>query len=227
MYRYELHMHTAEASACARATIHDMIRRYAELGFAGAVVTNHFVGGNTCIDRKMPWEELVMAYSRAYYEGLETARELDFDLLFGVEEGYGDGKEFLAYGFEPEFLLERPFLRKAPVSVWSEELHKVGGFLAYAHPFRRRWYIPEPRVMPELSLADGVEIYNRGNDPEDNGYAAEIFGSMDITRIASSDTHDTGFDDPCGIELSERVRTSAELAKKLHSGDFQLYICRK
>ena len=227
MYRYELHMHTAEGSACAQTAVHDMIRRYVELGFAGAVVTNHFITGNTAIDRNLPWEDFIKAYSRAYYEGLEAARELDFDLLFGVEESYGGGKEILAYGFEPDFLLERPYLRHAPVSVWSEEVRKVGGFLAYPHPFRQRWYIPEPRLMPDLSLVDGVEIYNRGNAPEDNDYAAKIFAPMDITCIAGSDTHNTDFDDPCGIELRERVRTSAQLAKKLHARDFALRICRK
>lgn len=227
MYRYELHMHTVEGSACGKSTVHDMIRRYAQLGFAGAVVTNHFIGGNTSVDRKLPWEELVMQYSRAYYEGQETARALDFDLLFGVEEGYGKGKEFLAYGFEPDFLLERPFLRKAPVSVWSGELRKVGGFLAYAHPFRQRDYIIDPWAMPDMRFADGVEVYNRGNNPEDNQHAAAVFGPMDTIPIAGSDTHRTDFDDPSGIELHERVHTSAELAKKLHARDFQLFICRK
>lgn len=227
MFRYELHMHTVEGSACGKSTVHDMIRRYARLGFAGAVVTNHFIGGNTCVDRKLPWEELVRQYSRAYYEGLKTARELDFDLLFGVEEGFGKGKEFLAYGFEPDFLLERPFLRRAPVSVWYEAVNQAGGFLAYAHPFRRRDYITDPWAMPDLRYAHGVEVYNRGNTPEDNQQQAAVFGPMDTILIAGSDTHATDFDDPSGISLTTRVHTSAALAEKLRSGDFQLCICRK
>ena len=117
MYRYELHMHTKEGSACAVDTIEEMIRQYVKIGFSGAAVTNHFIGGNTSVSRDLPWEELISQYSRAYYDGKKVAEKLDFDLLFGIEQGYGDGKEFLAYGFEPEFLKERPFLRNADIQV--------------------------------------------------------------------------------------------------------------
>ena len=227
MYRYELHMHSREASACAGSDIHEMIRHYAKLGFAGAVVTNHFVGGNTSVNRKQPWEDIVRDYSRAYYEGLETARALDFDLLFGVEEGYSKGKEFLVYGIDPEFLLERPFLRKAPVETWYRETRQVGAFMAYAHPFRRRDYILDPWAMPDMRFAHGVEVYNRGNTPEDNRRQEEIFCNSGTILITGSDTHHTNFNDPCGIVLPRRVSTSAQLASHLRTGDFQLSICRK
>lgn len=141
MYRYELHMHTKEGSACAVSLVEDMIKQYVKIGFSGAVITNHFIRGNTCISRSLPWEELIMQYSKAYTNGRKIAEELDFDLFFGIEEGYGNGKEFLAYGFEPEFLLSRPFLRNADLNIWAQEIHSVGGFIAYAHPFRDRDYI--------------------------------------------------------------------------------------
>ena len=66
-YQYELHMHSREASLCGKGSIHDMIRRYADLGYTGAVITDHFFRGNTCIDRDLPWEAFVDGYSRGYY----------------------------------------------------------------------------------------------------------------------------------------------------------------
>ena len=51
MYRYELHMHTKEGSACAVSLVEDMIKQYVKIGFSGAVVTNHFIRGNTCVSR--------------------------------------------------------------------------------------------------------------------------------------------------------------------------------
>ena len=39
MYRYELHMHTKEGSACAVSLVEDMIKQYVKIGFSGAVVT--------------------------------------------------------------------------------------------------------------------------------------------------------------------------------------------
>ncbi len=224
MYLYELHMHTSHGSACGRATIGQMLCRYKELGFSGVVVTDHFLGGNTAVDRSLPWDEAVRAYAHAYTAGQQLARELDMDLLFGIEEGYGGGKEFLVYGVEPEFLLERPFLRSASVETWSREVHGAGGVLIYAHPFRDRAYIPNPLGMPDLSLADGVEIFNRGNDSAANARARVVFWQEDLILIAGSDKHSHHFDDPCALELSRRVHTSRELAQVLKSRDFSLRI---
>ena len=35
MYRYELHMHTKEGSACAVSLVEDMIKQYVKIGFSG------------------------------------------------------------------------------------------------------------------------------------------------------------------------------------------------
>ena len=175
MYRYELHMHTKEGSACAVSLVEDMIKQYVKIGFSGAVVTNHFIRGNTCVSRSLPWEQLIMQYSKAYTNGRKIAEELDFDLFFGIEEGYGNGKEFLAYGFEPEFLLSRPFLRNADLNIWAQEIHSVGGFIAYAHPFRNRDYITNPDEVPDISIVDGIEGYNRGN--RDIDYSIPVYPS--------------------------------------------------
>ena len=223
MYRYELHMHTRQGSACGQWDIEDMIRAYAAMGYAGAVITDHFIGGNTCVDRSLPWEKLVQAYAAGYRRGKALAEAMDFDLLFGVEEGYGGGKEFLVYGIEPEFLAERPWLRNGDVAVWSREVHAVGGVLIYAHPFRNRPYVTDPRAMPDMSLADGVEIFNTGNLPEDNEEAERVFGSWDCIRIAGSDSHRGDGGNFCGVDFPRRLRTGAELAQALKSQDFALY----
>ena len=225
-YRYELHMHSREASLCAQSSIHDMIRRYAELGFAGGVITQHFFCGNTSIDRYLPWEDFVEQYSRGYYDGQETAAKLGFHLLFGVEEGYGGGKEFLAYGFEPEFLKEHPQLRNAPMAAWTQAVHGVGGVLIYAHPFRTRSYISNPNALPDMAFADGVELYNRGNSSQDDRTAVEVFGGMDCIFTAGSDTHNAEFSDPYGIRLPYEVHTSAELAAALKRKDHSLIFHR-
>ena len=82
MYRYELHMHTCMGSACARNTIEEMITAYKKAGYAGMAVTEHFIRGNTAVDRSLPWDELVTAYAAAYLKGREYAEKEDFDLLY-------------------------------------------------------------------------------------------------------------------------------------------------
>lgn len=222
MYRYELHMHTREGSACAYWDAEEMIRAYKAQGYAGAVITDHFIGGNIRVDRELPWDALIEGYSVGYRQNLALARELDFDLFFGMEEAYDIGKEFLVYGIEPEFLLERPFLRGAELAVWSREVHAVGGVLVYSHPFRNRPYIIEPRAIPDMTLVDGVEIFNSCNLPEDNAEAARVFGNSDYIKIAGSDNHGLGMDRLSAVVFPHRVRTSAQLAQALKARTFTL-----
>ena len=59
MYKYELHLHTKEASACARASGAEMVDFYIQNGYQGMVVTDHFYHGNTAIDRDLPWEDFI------------------------------------------------------------------------------------------------------------------------------------------------------------------------
>lgn len=224
MYKYELHMHTKEGSACGVDTVHDMIKKYKSLGYTGMAVTNHFYCGNTSVSRNQAWSEFVMEYARAYYEGQKTAKELDFDLLFGIEQGYGDGREILVYGVEPEFIAERPSLREENLELWSEEIRKAGGFVAYAHPFRNREYIKDPDAVPDLKYVDGIEVHNFCNQPQDNEKAQRIFGNSGTILIAGSDMHSVNFEKANGVLLSRRARTTAELAKILLSGDFKLSI---
>lgn len=224
MYKYELHMHTKEGSACAVDTVHDMIKKYKSLGYTGMAITNHFYCGNTSVSRNQTWSEFVMEYARAYYEGQKTAKELDFDLLFGIEQGYGDGREILVYGVEPEFIAERPSLREENLELWSEEIRKAGGFVAYAHPFRNREYIKDPNAVPDLKYVDGIEVHNFCNQPQDNEKAQRIFGNSGTILIAGSDMHSVNFEKANGVLLSRRARTTAELARILLSGDFKLSI---
>lgn len=224
MYKYDLHMHTIEASACGQSDVHAMIRRLHSAGFSGAVITNHFLGGNTAIDRSLPWQDIVQAFSAPYYDGQTTARELGFDLLFGLEQGYGKGKEFLVYGLTPQFLFERPELRDCSLELWSDEVRRAGGFLCYAHPFRNRSYILNPDEMPDLSLCDGVEAYNYCNEPEENEKAFAVFSGKNTVLLAGGDHHSDRLTDSYGIALSKPVHTERELADRLRNGDFSLYL---
>ena len=58
-YRYEMHMHTSDSSACGFNTAREMTRSYIEAGFAGVVVTEHFFNGNCSISNELPWDDRV------------------------------------------------------------------------------------------------------------------------------------------------------------------------
>ena len=54
MYKYDLHVHTKEGSACARNTGAEMAEMYAREGYSGFFVTDHFYTGNTAVPRDLP-----------------------------------------------------------------------------------------------------------------------------------------------------------------------------
>ena len=103
LYRYETHCHSAQCSACAHSLSQDLVRAYREAGYAGLVLTDHFIFGNTCVDRTLPWDARMKAYYQAYLDANAAAEELDFDVIFGIEHAYGDGKEVLIYGIDLPF----------------------------------------------------------------------------------------------------------------------------
>ena len=224
MYKYNLHGHSSGGSACGGSTDEEMIKRHKDVGFTGFALTNHFRHGNSGVDRNLPWEEYVTQYSRYYYDALETAQKLDFDLLFGVEETYDYGKEFLLYGITPETLIAHPELQHFGIEKWSEVSREMGGFIAYAHPFRAASYIPDSTTIPDISFVDGIEIYNMGNPPEINERALETFKDSGKIFIAGGDLHNINFNDSFGIKVNERITTTQQLAKVLKSKQFELYL---
>ncbi len=234
MFKYELHMHTSESSACGKNNIHEMIKKYKAEGYAGAVITNHFFYGNTCIDRTLPPEEFVKQFCAPYFEGLATAKELDFDLLFGIEENLGGGKEFLIYGITPQFLLEHTYLfapemntspyRFKMLECWVTEAKKCGTLIALAHPFRSRAYIKDPDYLPDSSLYEAVEVYNYCNTPEDNQKAMDFFADSDKIKISGSDLHSIEFSQSSGVLLPRRARDENALVEQLREGNFELLL---
>ena len=68
MYKYELHCHTAKVSARSRMGAEELVELYLENGYDGIFVTDHFLNGNTTVDRRLPYEEEIEAFCRGYEE---------------------------------------------------------------------------------------------------------------------------------------------------------------
>ncbi len=94
MYKYETHMHTMEASACAHSGGADMADKYKAEGYTGIIVTDHFFNGNSSVPRNLPWEERVDLYCKGYENAKKRGDEIGLDVFFGFEYGDG-GSDFL------------------------------------------------------------------------------------------------------------------------------------
>lgn len=196
-YLYETHLHTSEASACAVSSAVDMAKACKEAGYTGIIVTNHNWHGNSCIDKKLPWEEWITRYYEAYRLAKEWGDAHDFQVFFGYEAGFW-GTEFLIYGPDKEWLITHPEIKDATVEEQYRLVHEAGGMVIHAHPYREEFYIPEIRLYPEY--VDGVEAINAThsckksishNDPEFDTKAIAYARQHSLPMTAGSDVHST------------------------------------
>ena len=221
MYKYEMHIHTCPCSG-GGADIREHIDALTEKGYSGMVVTNHFYLGDNRIDRNLPWEEFVDAYRKDYLYGLEYAKELDFDLLFGLEEHVGCGQEILIYGITPDIIAAHPELKGASAEEYARVVHSAGGLVYQAHPYRARAYVKCPFPLECLDMIDGIESYNAANEPEWNESAELLAERKGIARIAGSDGHSTRSAGRSGIAVTERIRNNEDLVRILKSREYTL-----
>lgn len=223
-YRYQLHAHTAPCSHCATMTPEELCRALAEGGYAGTVLTNHFMHGNTGIDRSLPWEEFIAPYVEDLRACRAAAEAYDLDILFGIEEGVGLGREVLCYGLTPEVLLRHPELREGGLPLLSQALRAEGVLVVQAHPYREAPYILSPTPLPTEHL-DGVEIHNHINQPAENAKAVAFAKAHPgLLTTSGADTHAPHTVPFGGIECACRIRTEAELAALLRSREYRLIL---
>ena len=163
MFLTETHLHTAEGSACASATGAQQAEQYKALGYDTIIVTDHFMNGNTAVDRSLPWNEQVEQYCLGYENAKKRGDEIGLTVLFGIEYCW-EASDFLVYGVDKEWLLERPDTMSIDVKEFCDRVHASGGCIVQAHPFREAGYISDIKLLPWHS--DGVEVYNCGNGKE-------------------------------------------------------------
>ena len=223
IYKYEMHIHTASCSG-GGSDIRDHIDVLMQKGYSGMVVTNHFYAGDNRIDRELPWREFVDAYRQDYLYGLEYAKTVGFDLLFGLEEHVGGGQEILIYGITPELIAEHTELKRASAEKFVEVVHAAGGLVYQAHPYRARDYISNPFPLDCLDLLDGIEVYNAGNEPEWNESARIFAEERGIACIAGSDGHKIGTAGCAGIATKERIACNDDLVRILKNNEYTVFI---
>ena len=224
-YLYETHCHCSQASRCAISTSRELVRAYHKAGYAGLVLTDHFIWGNTAVSRHLPWEERMRLYYDAYLEARDAAKDLDFDVIFGLEHAYGDGKEVLIYGIGLDFLLSNPDIPELNLDGIVERVHSAGGIVIQAHPYRNRSYV-NMAVGPRADIVDGLEIYNPGNQPGEDIQALRLSETGDYILTSGGDIHVAsdhriGF---AGVLLPCRVKDEKEFAQILKQKKHHLRI---
>ncbi len=186
MYKYELHCHTSEVSACGKTEAKDMVEFYKSIGFSGIAITDHFFNGNCAVPKDLPWQERVELYCKGYENAKEHGDKIGIKVFFGIECSYG-GNDLIAFGISKEWLLENEDCDKLRPDEFCDLVHKSGGFVIHAHPFREREYISMIKLLPRK--VDAVEIINSCNNDFENNMANLYAQNYGLKITAGSDNH--------------------------------------
>ena len=209
-FLYETHMHTCQASACGKSTGKEHARFYKERGFDGIIMTDHFFGGNTSIDRSLPWEKRIDLFWSGYEDAKEEGEKIGLDVFFGLEQNI-HFDEYLIYGLTKEYMKAHPEMEHWTRRQQLEEVHRAGGCVIQAHPFRIRGYMDRIRIGAGYS--DGIEAANAGNEPLDDARALRYGLEKGLVMTAGSDNHSSPAEVLFGVRLAKRLTSIDDYVK--------------
>ncbi|MCR5330161.1 MAG: PHP domain-containing protein [Lachnospiraceae bacterium] len=186
-YKYEVHMHTAQSSACGKTPGADYIAEFKRLGYDGMIITDHFYHGNTRPSRDLPWEDYVEEFCKGYEAAKAEGDRQGVRVFFGWEENH-HGDEYLIYGPDKEWLKKHPEIRDADQTEYLKLIHEAGGLVVQAHPFRERGYMNLINIHP--FQCDAMEACNFGNPPYQDTFAYNFCKDRGIIMTSGTDLHD-------------------------------------
>ena len=212
-FLYETHMHTCLASACGKSTGREHARFYRDAGYTGIIMTDHFFGGNTAIDRSLPWKKRIELFWRGYEDAREEGDRIGLDVFFGLEQNYA-GDEYLIYGLTKEYMLAHPEMEHWTRRQQLDEVHRAGGCVIQAHPFRMRGYMD--RIRLGTLFCDGIEAANLGNEQMDDARAYRMGKAEGLVMTAGTDNHKSPpAQAPYGVILEERMREIGDYVRAI------------
>ena len=206
-FLYETHLHTCEASKCGRLHGEDYIPYMMEKGYSGIIVTDHFFNGNTCVPSDISWKERVEIYCSGYERALKAAEGVDFNVMFGVEFNFNKD-EYLLYGVDKKWLLDNESIMEMTRHELFDCVHKAGGIMIQAHPFRERDYLSDIKLSPET--VDGIEVYNAANGANMNALAFEYCTKLGLPMTSGSDIHFYHDKEMGGMLFDNRIDSVAD-----------------
>jgi predicted metal-dependent phosphoesterase TrpH len=185
--KFDLHLHTSRHSPDSVMDPFGLLRRARAVGLDGVIITEH----------DWLWTEAELDELRAAAPGLVV--------LAGVEVSARQG-HFLAYGVTDPFAVPKGI----GVAELCREVHRQGGAVVAAHPFR--WGQPFDEILrddrPEL---DGLELMTKNMDADIRRRAAEVFARHRLAGLGSSDSHDEGTLGLCHTEFPAGTRTMRDV----------------
>jgi predicted metal-dependent phosphoesterase TrpH len=191
--KFDLHMHTTRHSPDSQMDPFALVRQARTIGLDGVVITEH----------DWLWTESELEELRAAVSGLVV--------LAGIEVTAAEG-HFLVYGVNNPFAIPRGI----KVADLCLEVHRQGGAVVAAHPFRWGQHF-EKILREERPELDGLELMTDHMDAECRRRAAEVARQYPLAGLGSSDAHDVGVLGICYSEFEPIIHTGLDLVIAIRS----------
>ncbi len=162
--KLDLHVHSAERSACGRAPEEDMIRAARRFGLDGLGFTDH--------EKLVPEERL---------EDLNR-RHAPFKVFGGIEIHVVEGEDILVYGVRDPDL-------ESPDWAWPDLrrlVRQYDGFAVLAHPFRFRGHIA---IDVDAHPPDAIEMHSVHIPRSDERRIKSVAQRVGARLVVNSDAH--------------------------------------
>jgi hypothetical protein len=215
-YKIEMHAHTRPVSFCSDVTPEELIEIYADLGYQGIVITNHFVYNS---QPRMTKEEFLAWYIKDYQDASVAGKAYGIKVYLGAELRFDkEENDYLLYGADADVLsLAYDYLGKG-LAPYRNEVDLCNSVLLQAHPFRRGLTLAPPELL------DGIETLNMhpGHNSE-VGLAIRYAKEQKFPIVtAGSDFHhpNRGHEGLAALRCRELPEDSFALAKMLRNRDY-------
>jgi predicted metal-dependent phosphoesterase TrpH len=224
MFLYETHLHTSETSVCGCSTAVEMVNAYKQKGFAGMVITDHFVNGYSYSAQPERWEDKIAAFLKGYNAARKEGDRIGIQVFLGWEFTYiGNGEDYLTYGLDEAFLYENRDCGTWEINRYAEAVHKSGGILIRAHPYRVADYIRNPCAI-RPNIADVIEVFNGGNgDNSFNDKALQYATENSMPMSSGSDAHHVDSTALGYVGFNRKMGSSRDLGRGLIQKEAKLF----
>jgi len=214
-YRYEMHLHTSNVSSCGKVCASEAVRLYADAGYTGIVITDHYYEGYFNGLTGLNWEDKLGRFLEGYESAVATGKKLGLVVLLGLELRFEENSnDYLVYGVTQDFLLAYPELFRLGLAAFRNLTKDQGIMIYQAHPFRMGMKRAAPTEL------DGVEVFNGNLRHNSRNHSAVRFAQKHaLQAISGSDFHQVGDQGRGGIVLPQKITTTQELVEFLKTSN--------
>jgi hypothetical protein len=216
MYIYETHCHTKESSACASLTPEQIVELYLANGYSGVFITDHFLNGNTTVNKKLnnaTFQEKISVFCDGY-RNVKKAANNQLQVFFGFEYSYL-GTDVLVYGWDEQQLKNLECIMDMSMRDFCSFCKKNNALAVQAHPFREDFYIDHIRLFPN---AEGVESFNSSRGELCNTLSEFYANAYKKISIGGSDCHHISQKILSGMAFDKKLTSEQDFINQLRNG---------